>query len=192
VIASGKNTSGDGGTTNSPATAQDITHGIKLIHNIDANPPTATLNLHNNNDKLTSTIGMKFNITNGDITAAQDKFCLISSSGAVGIGGMTTSELTAVAQSSLNRKLHVTGNVMIGRNPVVTPNIDPLSAMIMLNRPTATPTTTEHPGLYHREVSGSTSTTLGLQDSPGGLGITSPNFITFQTGTPTQNNSIIL
>lgn len=65
VLASGKNTL-NGGTTNSPATAADITHGFKIIHEIDANPPTAKINLHNN-DKITPKVGMKFDLTNGNI-----------------------------------------------------------------------------------------------------------------------------
>jgi microcystin-dependent protein len=65
--------------------------------------------------------------------------------------------------------------------------------MIMLNEATSAPTTKDYPGMYHRGVLTTTSTTLGLQDSSGGLGITAPNFITFQTGNgSSQSNSIVI
>lgn len=189
ILASGKNTV-DGGTTNSPGTAADITHGIKLIHNIDGSPPTATINLHNG-IKTPGTIGMKFDLTNGNVTTASDKFCILNSSGRAGIGGITPSELSAV--SGLNRALHVSGNVMVGTHPAANPLTNASSAMIMLNEPTSAPTTKDYPGMYHRGVLSSTASTLGLQDSSGGLGITAPNFITFQTGIgSTQSNSIVI
>jgi uncharacterized protein YqgQ len=189
VIASGKDMI-SGGTTNSPGTASDITHGIKLIHNIDAPSPTATINLHNNS-KLTGKIGMKFDLTTGDVTSATDQFCILNSSGRVGVGGITTSELTAV--SGLNRALHICGNVMVGTHPATPRSTTATSAMIMLNEATSAPTTKDYPGMYHRGVLSTTSTTLGLQDSSGGLGITAPNFITFQTGIgATQSNSIVI
>jgi hypothetical protein len=189
ILASGKNTV-DGGITNSPGTAADITHGIKLIHNIDGSPPTATINLHNG-IKTPGTIGMKFDLTNGNVTTASDKFCILNSSGKVGVGGITPSELAAV--SGLERALHVSGNVMVGTHPGINPSRSAPSAMIMLNEPTSAPTTKDYPGMYHRSVLSSTASTLGLQDSSGGLGITAPNFITFQTGIgSTQSNSIVI
>jgi len=191
VLASGKNTI-DGGTTNSPGTAADITHGIKLVHNIDGSPPTATINLHNNS-KLSGKVGMKFDLTTGDVTTASDRFCILNSSGRVGIGGIPPSELDALGQRGLNRALHVSGNVMVGTHPAANPLTNASSAMIMLNEPTSAPTTKDYPGMYHRGVLTSTASTLGLQDSSGGLGITAPNFITFQTGIgSTQSNSIVI
>ena len=190
VLASGKDTL-TGGTTSSPATAADITHGIKLVHNFNDSSPTATINLHHNNKG--GIIGMKFDLTNGDVITAQDKFCVLNSSGIVGVGGISPSELTATSQSDLNRALHVCGNVMIGTHPATPRQKIASSAMIMLNEATSAPTTKVYPGMYHRGVLDSTASTLGLQDSSGGLGITAPNFITFQTGNgATQSNSIVI
>ena len=189
VLASGKDTV-SGGATNSPATAADITHGIKIIHDMDTNPPAANINLHNGNKAL-GKVGMKFDLTNGNISAG-DQFCVVNSSGAAGVGGMTLSELDAFGQSSLNRMLHVSGNVMVGTHPGSNPSKTSSSAMVMFNQATTAPTSTTYPGLYHRGVQGATST-LNLTDSSGGLSITAPNFITFQTGTTTpQSNSIVI
>lgn len=185
VLASGSNTI-DGGTTNSPATPGDITHGIKLLHNIDT--ATATINLHNGSKDAQNTIAMTFDLTNRNITAANNQFCLLNSSGRVGIGGITASELSA--QSGLNRALHVSGNVMVGTHPGGATTAS--AAMIMLNQPTSAPTTTAYPGLYHRTVSGATATTLDVPSGANGLGITSTDYITFQTGGATQSNSIVI
>lgn len=189
VLASGLNTT-DGGTTSSPASVSDITHGIKVIHNTADTPPTATITLHNGN-KSAALIGMKFDVSNGHVIAGQDKFCIVNTTGAVGVGGMTPQEMTASAQSSLNRALHVSGNVMVGTHPG-TASAPASSAMIMLNQPTAAPTTTAYPGLYHRNVTGSTAATLDLPSGTSGLGITSSDYITFQTGGATQSNSIVI
>ena len=190
VLASGKNAT-DGGTTSSPALASDITHGIKVVHNIDDTPPNATINLHSGS-KTSAVVGMKFDITNGHVIAGRDKFCIVNSSGAVGVGGMTPSEMSASAQSSLNRALHVSGNVMVGTHPGASPSTIATSAMIMLNQPTATPTTTSYPGLYHRIVSGVTASALDIPSGYSGLGVTSSDYITFQTGGATQSNSIVI
>ena len=196
VVASGKNTAGDGGTTSSPATAADITHGIKLVHNIDGNPPTATLNLHNSNTKTSSIIGMKFDLTTGNVIAAQDKFCVMNQTGAVGVGGMTPDEMGA--QSSLNRALHVRGNVMVGTHPVAGA-LEATSAMILLNKATTTPAAplSSYPGVYHRSIASGETAALGggtnsITTDASGLGIISPNFITFQTGSALANNSIVI
>lgn len=190
ILASGRNAT-DGGTTSSPATVTDITHGIKVVHNIDDTPPNATINLHSGS-KTSAVVGMKFDITNGHVIAGRDKFCIVNSSGAVGVGGMTPSEMSASAQSSLNRALHVSGNVMVGTHPGVSPSTTATSAMIMLNQPTATPTTTSYPGLYHRTVSGATASALDIPSGYSGLGITSSDYVTFQTGGATQSNSIVI
>jgi hypothetical protein len=198
VLASGKNTAGDGGTTSSPATVADITHGFKLVHNIDGSPSTVAFNLHNNNKTATS-IGMKFDVTTGNIIAAQDKFCVVNQSGAVGVGGMTPGEMTAVGQSGLNRALHVCGNVMVGTHPAAGAT-DASSAMILFNKATATPSSaplTSYPGVYHRSIASTETAALGgtatsIATGTAGLGIISPNFITFQTGSSFQNNSILI
>lgn len=194
VLASGRDVS-NSLTTSSPATVSDITHGIKIIHNIDATPPNATINLHNGS-KSTARIGMKFDISGGHVIAGQDRFCIINSSGAVGIGGMTPNEMTDSGQTNLNRALHVSGNVMVGTHPGSAPSATApaSSAMIMLNQATITPTTTTYPGMYHRNISDPTvATTLNVANSTSGLSLTSPTFITFQTGTGvTQSNSMII
>ncbi len=197
VFASGRDAT-TGGTTSSPATFKDITHGIKIVHNIDdINPPaypSATINLHHGS-KTSAKIGMKFDVSNGHVIAGQDRFCIVNSSGAVGIGGMTPSEMIDTGQTTLNRALHVSGNVMIGTHPGSAPSASApaSSAMIMLNQATAAPTTTTYPGLYHRSVAGSTATTLNVTNPSSGLSITSPTFITLQTGTgATQSNSIVI
>jgi len=192
VLASGKDTTGGGGTTKSPITAADITHGIKINHEMDTNPPTANIILHNN-DKINGRVGMKFDLTTGNISAG-DRFCIINSDGSVGVGGMTTGEMTAVGQSGLNRMLHVGGNVMVGTHPGSNPSKTASSAMVLLNQATAAATSTTYPGIYHRGVQGTTTSTLGLStDSSGGLALTAPNFITFQTGTSNpQSNSIVI
>ncbi len=197
VLASGRNTV-DGGTTQSPATVADITHGFKLVHNMISSPPTVAFNLHNNN-KNTANIGMKFDVTNGNIIAAQDKFCVVNQSGAVGVGGITPDQLTAVGQSGLNRALHVCGNVMVGTHPVAGATQAP-SAMILLNQATTTPSTApllSYPGIYHRSIATGEVTALGgtatsIATGTAGLGLISPNFITFQTGSTLQNNSILI
>ena len=198
VLASGKNSLVDGGATQSPATAADITHGFKLIHDISGNPPTTTLNLHNGS-KSSSIVGIKFNNTNGNIAAAGDKFCVVNMTGAVGVGGITADELTAPAQSGLNRMLHVSGNVMVGTHPSSTPSNTATSAMIILNRPSTTPSTpiSNYPGLYHRQIQADQVAALGgstnsIVTDASGLGFISPNFITFQTGSSLQNNSIVI
>jgi len=196
VLASGKNTAGDGGSTNSPATVADITHGFKLVHNMDLK--TATLNLHDG-DKEVGAIGMKFDLTNGNVIAARDKFCVVNQSGAVGVGGMTPGQMTAPAQSGLNRLLHVCGNVMVGKHPGAGA-VEANSAMILFNKATSTPTNeplTLYPGVYHRDISSSEVTALGgatntITTDASGLGFISPNFITFQTGPVPQKNSIVI
>jgi hypothetical protein len=136
---------------------------------------------------------MKFDMTSGNISSG-DRFCVINSDGSVGVGGMTTSEMSALGQSGLNRMLHIVGNVMVGTHPGTTPSKTASSAMVMFNQATTLPTTTTYPGIYHRGVQGTTTSTLGLgTDSSGGLSITAPNFITFQTGTSNpQSNSIVI
>lgn len=187
-----------GGTTKTPTTISDITQGVKLIHNIIANPPTATVNLHSAS-KTANIVGMKFNLTNGNITAAQDQFCVVNTSGQVGVGGITDTELSDIAYSGLNRALHVGGNVMVGTHPSGTPNYTASSAMIMLNKATTVPSSKTYPGLYHRSVADApTQATMGgttnsIANPSAGLGITSPDFITFQTGVgSTQSNSIVI
>lgn len=198
IFASGRDAS-NSLTTSSPATVSDITHGIKIVHNIDdITPPlypSATINLHNGS-KTSAKIGMKFDISGGHVIAGQDRFCIVNNTGAVGVGGMTPNEMNDTGQTSLNRALHVSGNIMVGTHPGSTPSASApaSSAMIMFNQSTTTPTTTTYPGMYHRRVADSTTaTTLNVANPTSGLSLTSPTFITFQTGTgATQNNSLII
>jgi hypothetical protein len=198
VLASGKDTSGSGGSTKSPATVADITHGFKLVHNMDGNPPTATLNLHNG-DKAVGAIGMKFDLTTGNVSAAQDKFCLVYQTGAVGVGGMTPGQMTDISFSGLYRALHVCGNVMVGKHPGAGAT-EADSAMILFNKATTTPTNTPltlYPGVYHRSIAAGEVTAVGgatntITTDASGLGFISPNFITFQTGLVPQKNSIVI
>ncbi len=194
VLASGRDAT-TGGTTSTPATVTDITHGIKIVHNIDdiVPPayPSATINLHHGS-KSSARIGMKFDVSNGHVIAGQDKFCIVNTTGAVGVGGMTPNEMIDSGQSTLNRALHVSGNVMVGTHPGSAVSSPASSAMIMLNRPTSAPTTTAYPGLYHRNVTGASATSLDLPSGTSGLGITSSDYITFQTGGASQSNSIVI
>jgi hypothetical protein len=197
VLASGRDITPNREPTQSPATVADITHGFKLVHNIGSTPPTVTFNLHNNN-KTMAYIGMKFDLSNGNIIAAQDKFCVVNQTGAVGMGGITPAQLTAEGQSGLNRALHVCGNVMVGTHPGVGATDAP-SAMILLNKATTTPTTplSSYPGVYHRSIASGETAALGgatnsIATDASGLGIISPNFITFQTGSTLQNNSVVI
>jgi len=198
VVASGKNTQ-DGGTTNTPASVTDITHGVKLVHNIASDPPTATINLHNGS-KTSSIVGMKFDLTNGNVASAGDKFCIVNTSGAIGVGGLTAAEVTEVAQSGLNRRLHVAGNVMVGTHPGASPTTTASSAMVLLNQATTTPAapSANYPGVYHRSIAaGSETAALGggtnsISAGAAGLGVISPNFITFQTGSALASNSLVI
>jgi hypothetical protein len=186
IIASGRDSTNV--SQNTPGSAADITHGVKLIHNYDDS--TARINLHNG-EKASSKIGMKFDLVSGNIISSQDQFCIVYDSGAVGVGGMTPSQMTDLALSGLNRKLHIRGNVMVGSHPGTT-QAD--NAMIMLNRPTNLPATTAYPGIYHRDISSANAPSFNVGSTDvSGLSIFSPNFITFQTGRgATQNNSIVI
>ena len=197
VLASGKDMD-SGGTTNTPATVADITHGVKVVHTIASDKPIVTINLHNG-EKSTGVVGMKFDLTTGNVASAGDQFCIVNETGAVGVGGVTAAQVAELAQSGLKRALHVRGNVMVGTHPGENP-IDADSAMILFNKATTTPTNaplTLYPGVYHRNISSIEVTALGgatnsITTNASGLGIISPNFITFQTGLVPQKNSIVI
>ena len=189
IIASGTDDL-NGGTTKTPATVSRITQGISLTHDI----PNSQANIQLYKGSTNPKVGLKFDLTSGNISAGGDQFCIRYDTGRVGIGGITASELADATYSDLNRALHVTGNIMAGAHPSgVNPNNPASSAMIMLNKATTAPSSKTYPGLYHRGVAGSAATAIGLTDSSGGLGITSPDFITFQTGVgATQSNSVVI
>ena len=186
-----------GGNTKTPATLTRITQGIKLIHNIGSTPPTATLNLYKGD--TTGKVGMKFDLSSGNIITSQDKVCIIYDTGRMGVGGITASELSDSAYNGINRALHVSGNVMVGTHPSANPINTAPSAMIMLNQATTVPSSKTYPGLYHRSVADAPTqaamggTTNSIANPTAGLSITSPDFITFQTGVgATQSNSIVI
>ena len=74
------------------------------------------------------------------------------------------------------------------------------NAMILLNKATSTPGTpglADYPGIYHRSIASGEVSTLGDSTNnivldASGLGIISPNFITFQTGSSSKINSIVI
>jgi hypothetical protein len=197
VLASGTDIT-NGSNSKIAASVNDITNGVKMIH--DYGNKKVTFQLHNE-DKATGTVGLQFDLngaTNlGNISAARDQFCIVNPTGAVGVGGITASQLSASAHTALNRMLHVRGNVMVGSDPG---GVNAASnAMVLLNKSTTTPSTplSGYPGVYHRQIASGEVTALGdainniVQDASG-LGFISPNFITFQTGSSLQNNSIVI
>jgi len=190
IIASGTDDLSGGGTK-TPASSSRITQGVSLVHDI----VNAQANIQLYKGSVNPKIGLKFDLSSGNISAGGDQVCIMYDTGRVGIGGITASELSNATYSGLNRALHVTGNIMAGADPSGSNPPNPASsAMIMLNKATTAPSSRTYPGLYHRGVAGSAATAIGLlADSSGGLGITSPNFITFQTGTSDpQSNSIVI
>lgn len=197
VLASGTDTT-NGTNTKIPVSVNDITNGVKMIHNYDTKK--VTFQLHDEN-KSSGTVGLQFDLngaTNiGNISAAADQFCIVNSTGAVGVGGITASQISASTYNSLNRMLHVRGNVMVGSDPG---GVNAASnAMVLLNKSTTTPSTpiSGYPGVYHRQIASGEVTALGgatnsIATDGEGLGVISPNFITFQTGSSLQNNSIVI
>ncbi len=197
VLASGTDTT-NGSNSKIAVSVNDITNGVKMIHNYDTKK--VTLQLHDES-KSSGTVGIQFDLngaTNlGNVSAARDQFCIVNPTGAVGVGGITASQLSASAHTSLNRMLHVRGNVMVGSDPG---GVNAASnAMVLLNKSTTTPSTpiSGYPGVYHRQIASGEVTGLGgstnsITTSGEGLGFISPNFITFQTGSSLQNNSIVI
>ena len=198
VIASGTDTT-NGTNSKIPVTANDITNGIKLIHNY--NTKKVTFQLHDEN-KSSGTTALKFDLDGanniGNISAAEDQFCIVNSSGAVGVGGISASQISSSTHTTLNRMLHVKGNIMVGSDPGGGGSAA-TNAMILLNRATSTPAPplSNYPGMYHRSIASGEVSVLGdstnnIALDASGLGIMSPNFITFQTGSVTKSNSIVI
>jgi len=198
VIASGTDTT-NGANSKIPATVNDITNGVKLIHNY--NTKKVTFQLHDEN-KSSGTTALKFDLDGvnniGNVSAAEDQFCIVRSSGAIGVGGISASQITSSTYTNLNRMLHVKGNIMVGSDPGGG-GVAATNAMILLNKATSTPAPplSDYPGMYHRSIAsgevpvlGSSTNNIVLDAS--GLGIMSPNFITFQTGSETKSNSIVI
>jgi hypothetical protein len=177
ILASGINRNR---TKTLPNSIEDITDGVKMKYNKINNE--FTIESHNNST-TSSKIGIKLD-ADSNLYSGQDKFIVPNSSSSgvgVGIGGITLAELGQNA--SLNRKLHVKGVVMVGDNPGSAASAD---ANIILNGPKPGPISTTYPGIYHRNVTGATATTLGLTSGSSGLGIYSPDHITLQTGGSTD------
>jgi hypothetical protein len=196
VLASGTDTT-NGSNSKIAIGVNDITNGIKMIHNYQTKK--VTFQVHDES-KASGVVGLQFDLNGstvlGNISAAQDKFCIVNSSGAVGVGGITASQLSASAHTALNRMLHVRGNVMVGSDPG---GVNAASnAMVLLNKSTTTPSTpmSGYPGIYHRQIASGEVTALGgstnsIATAGEGLGFISPNFITFQTGSSLQNSIVI-
>jgi collagen type VII alpha len=198
VLASGTDTT-NGSNSKIAVSVNDITNGIKMIHNYGTKK--VTFQVHDEN-KASGVVGLQFDLDGtsvlGNVSAAQDRFCIVNSSGAAGVGGITAAQLSASTHTALNRMLHVRGNVMVGSDPGGVNAAT--NAMVLLNKSTTTPSTpiSGYPGVYHRQIASSEDVTaLGgatnsIATSGEGLGFISPNFITFQTGSSLQNNSIVI
>ena len=199
VLASGTDTT-NGNNSKTAVSVNDITNGIKMIHNYGTKK--VTFQVHDEN-KASGTVGLQFDLNGsavlGNVSAAQDRFCIVNSSGAVGVGGITAAQLSSSTYTTLNRMLHVRGNVMVGSDPGGVN--DASNAMVLLNKSTFTPSglLSGYPGVYHRQIASGEVTALGgatnsIATSGEGLGVISPNFITFQTVNPQggYNNSIVI
>ena len=197
VLASGTDTT-NGSNSKIAVSVNDITNGIKMIHNYGTKK--VSFQVHDEN-KASGVVGLQFDLDGtsvlGNVSAAQDRFCIVNSSGAAGVGGITAAQLSASTHTALNRMLHVRGNVMVGSDPG---GVNAASnAMVLLNKSTTTPSTpiSGYPGVYHRQIASGEVTALGgatnsIATAGEGLGFISPNFITFQTGSSLQNNSIVI
>jgi hypothetical protein len=197
VLASGTDTT-NGNNSKIAVSVNDITNGIKMIHNYGTKK--VSFQVHDEN-KASGVVGLQFDLDGtsvlGNVSAAQDRFCIVNSSGAAGVGGITAAQLSASTHAALNRMLHVRGNVMVGSDPG---GVNAASnAMVLLNKSTTTPSTpiSGYPGVYHRQIASGEVTALGgatnsIATAGEGLGFISPNFITFQTGSSLQNNSIVI
>jgi len=168
-----------------PSTHNNIVNGIKFIHNLLETE--LSINMYNGNS-LAKT-GIKID-KNANVYAGQSNFIVSYSKGSVGIGGINLSDLEDDS-SSIIRKLHVKGLVMVGGKP----GVHDTPATILLNGPVTAPAqnvTAGYPGLYHQAINAA-APSLNIGANSKGLGIISPDFITFQTGTgATQTNSVVI
>jgi uncharacterized protein YqgQ len=198
VIASGTDNT-NGVNSKIPVSVNDITNGVKLIHDYDSKK--VRFQIHNEN-KNSGTTALTFDLSGvniGNVSSASDQFCIVNSTGAVGVGGISASQITSSTHTGLNRMLHVRGNIMVGSDPGGG-GTAATNAMILLNKATSTPGTpglADYPGIYHRSIASGEVSTLGSSTNnivldASGLGIISPNFITFQTGSASKINSIVI
>ena len=167
-----------------PSSHTDISNGIKFIHTLSNTDTTLTINMHKGST-TTARTGLKID-GSANVYAAQDKFIVSYDTGSVGIGGISSTDLAS--NPVLNRKLHVNGVVMVGDNPGSTTGA---YANILLNGPNEAPVSLLYPGLYHRKVTDLSASSQNLTPNTSGLGITSPNYITMQSG-PAGVNSMVI
>ena len=198
VMASGTDNT-NGVNSKIPVSVNDITNGVKFIHDYDSKK--VRFQIHNEN-KNSGTTALTFDLSGaniGNVSSASDQFCIVNSNGAVGMGGISASQISSSTYTNLNRMLHVKGNIMVGSDPGGG-GTAATNAMILLNKATSTPGTpglADYPGIYHRSIASGEVSTLGSGTNnifldASGLGIISPNFITFQTGSSSKINSIVI
>ena len=171
-----------------PATHASINQGYKFIHNLDSGE--LSINAYMYKASLVPPATARTGITidgSANMYSAQRNLVTSWDSGCVGIGGVTITELNTLT-SELARKLHVKGLVMVGDTP---PLIDS-PANIILNGPKNIPQSYLYPGVYHRKMISGSSTITNIATDVTGLGIISPTFITFQTGSTMSNNSVVI
>ena len=169
-----------------PTSASNISNGVKFVYNSDAGE--LSVNMYNGSTSDSNAKkGLKID-GGGNLYAGQDKFVVANDSGIVGVGGISVANLAT--NTSLTRKLHVSGVVMVGDNPGSAADA---SANILLNGPKTAPVSKLYPGMYHRTITSTDATAINLTSDLSGLSLISPNFITLQTGTGvSQNNSIVV
>ena len=169
-----------------PTSVSNISNGVKFVYNSDAGE--LSVNMYNGSTSDSNAKkGLKID-GGGNLYTGQDKFVVANDSGRVGIGGVSISEVNS--NTGLNRKLHVSGVVMVGDNPGSAADA---SANILLNGPKTAPVSRLYPGMYHRTIATADATAINLTTDLSGLSLISPNFITLQTGTgASQNNSIVV
>ena len=169
-----------------PTSASNISNGVKFVYNSDAGE--LSVNMYNGSTSDSNAKkGLKID-GGGNLYAGQDKFVVANDSGIVGVGGISVANLAT--NTSLTRKLHVSGVVMIGDNPGSAADA---SANILLNGAKTAPVSKLYPGIYNRKISSADATAINLTTDLSGLSLISPNFITLQTGTgASQNNSIVV
>ena len=180
-LASGINT---GNPKQIPTNSANISNGVNMRYN--TNSQQFTINMKNGNTAEPGTAGLKLDQF-ANLSSGSENFIVSATTGRVGIGGVTINEINT--NTELGRKLHVKGVVMVGDSPGSAASAD---ANIMLNGPKPDPLSRIYPGIYHRNVTGTTATTLDLSNGTSGLGITSSDFITFQTGGASQSNSMVI
>jgi microcystin-dependent protein len=167
-----------------PNNIQNISNGVNMRYN--TNSGQFSINMKNGSTIEPGTPALIID-GSANLYSASENFIVSSTSSRVGIGGVSIDEINT--NNDLNRKLHVKGVVMVGDSPGSAASAD---ANIMLNGPKAAPISRLYPGVYHRNVTGTTATTLDLPNGASGLGITSSDFITFQTGGASQSNSMVI